>query len=472
MTTQPVPIRARSARWLLLVSRAAFAVAAFLAAVTAYWQGGILSRWPVAWLHLAHDVYPVGVLVLLPVLAAVAWLLGRLLEQPRRRWRWGPWPVALPVLGFGAIVLVRIWPIQDSSAAVIAVLGVSFFWSIYLYVLQDWPTPWAVGTLAGVVLVQGSVASVQFLRQSSVGLGLLGEFRLNPAMPGIAVIESGGQRWLRAYGLTSHPNALGGYLALGLLVCLGALLSSRGWRRWALAACLVPGALGLFFSFSRAAWLATLAGLAYLLVVHRPWTRVRWSAAARCWLLFGAVLLLMAGIVLGALYGDLVLTRLLCLDSPLEYRSLHDRLTDIAQAWDLIRAAPFTGVGTGHYRETLWAQAGATPPPGFRMVHSVLFLAAAELGLPGAVLWFWLLLAPPLVLLLRSRRGAASAGRAGWTAAFVGAAVISLLDYYLYMPATWWPAFFMGIFTGIWARDDPDGPGGNKEPPPGTSQEA
>ena len=59
-----------------------------------------------------------------------------------------------------------------------------------------------------------------------------------------------GGAWLRSYGLTFHPNVLGGLLAVAVL-----LLSLWLGQKRAFAA-LVILASGLFLSFSRSAWVA------------------------------------------------------------------------------------------------------------------------------------------------------------------------------------------------------------------------
>jgi O-antigen ligase len=114
----------------------------------------------------------------------------------------------------------------------------------------------------------------------------------------------------------------------------------------------------------------------------------------------------------------------------------------------------------------LWAGVGENRPPGFRKVHNVPLLAAAELGIPGAVLWLWMLLAPPIACARRRDRRPASLGHrppqdaaqaskaAGWAAAFVSALALSMLDSYLYVPSVWWAALYLGVAAGHWAREE------------------
>jgi O-antigen ligase len=152
-----------------------------------------------------------------------------------------------------------------------------------------------------------------------------------------------------------------------------------------------------------------------------------------------------------ATYGDLLLTRFFRLDSPLEATSIQERIVDIKQAWSLISDVPLKGAGSGYYIAALWAGVGGDRPPGFRKVHNTPLLAAAELGIGGAALWMWMLLAPPVFLARRLRR-ADMLRCLGWAGAFVSAFVLGLFDSYLYVPGTWWPAAFLGLTAGVWSQ--------------------
>jgi O-antigen ligase len=92
-------------------------------------------------------------------------------------------------------------------------------------------------------------------------------------------------------------------------------------------------------------------------------------------------------------------------------------------------------VGYGNFAAALWLR---QPPemaayPIYQPVHSAPLLAAAELGLPGALLWLALAAGPWLMLWAR-RRGGAARPLAPLTIAAAGAVAaltaISLFDFY------------------------------------------
>jgi O-antigen ligase len=441
-----------------LVSRMAFALAFMLAMMSPAWDRGAFTHWPIVGLKLSGQRFQAGVLALLPILAALTWSLAWLVDRSRHTWRWGPAHATLPLLLLSGWTLIRAWPVHVRHILAIVTVAVLVYLGTYLYVLQEWPERWCVTLVATLLAVQASIAVAQFLRQGSVGLAWLGEAWLDPEGQGISVIETGERRWLRAYGLMPHPNVLGGYLGMSILICLGAIRRVTGRLRLLLWGVAGVGALGLAFSFSRSAWLGTAAGLTFLGWATRPWRAIDWRSRRVRRMLFGVgALLVTSGVVLGIAYGELLSARLLRLSSPLEATSIRERLEDYGQAWGLIRTVPLKGVGSGYYLAALWAGVGEERPPGFRRVHNTYLLAAAELGVAGALLWVWMLLAPPIGVVWRVQRrdkGVPDEGMpgAGWAAAFVCALVLCLFDSYLYVPSTWWAALFFGLLTGGYAR--------------------
>jgi len=77
-------------------------------------------------------------------------------------------------------------------------------------------------------VVQGLLALWQFLAQFVYGNKWLGMATQNPRDLGVAVIEFGDERWLRAYGSFGWPNSLGIYLAVLLVLGVILQLSLRG----------------------------------------------------------------------------------------------------------------------------------------------------------------------------------------------------------------------------------------------------
>ena len=423
------------ARGLAHVTFAAFLV---LVLATPSWRVGPFTWGPVLrFPMLAGRPADLGLPSLLPVLIVAGWLAARLLDSPHRPWQWGRAGITLPLLGLTFLILAGLDPAPTWRTAV-QIGGVGLTWLTYLFIRNEKP-PLTV-PLALVTLVQGSVALGQFLCQRDLGLAALGELPLDPAVSGISVLWARDQRWLRAYGLTGHPNFLGATLAVLLLLLLRELDRARGWHKAGLTAIVSVGLLGLLASFSRASWLALAAGLSAW-AIRKVRSKFRSTnrqgqkgAQGRCSisnLPLHLILPLIVGVSFVFLYRDLVISRFVNLDTRIEARSLNDRGRDASLALELVAAHPWRGVGAGNYLPGV-----RSFEPDSRVVHNVPLLVAAELGLPGAALWAWLSLSG-----LRSSRAVLPA----WLATLL----IGLFDVSLWMTANWRAAVIYGILLGL-----------------------
>ena len=391
------------------------------------------------------------IILLISVLTAAA---GWMFDISSRRWFWKPHIIIIPIFALNLLALIRSWPVLSLSAIVILVGCIALFWGTYFYCLLNWPEEWAINAFAVVASINGIVAVIQFLLQRSIGLYFLGEgTSLDPQMSGVSVIDAAGDRWLRSYGLLSHPNILGGIMSISLLICMGALMEEPGRKRWLWIA-VAAASLGLFLSFSRAAWIGAVLGLLYLAVTARVWRIICWHDKRIRWVLVAALLVL---VFIGLIFGELIEMRLWLSDSVsiLEMNSINERLRDLGQAWMLIRNQPLIGVGTGNYIQALetWSQKSGLDYIAFQKVHNVPLLLAAELGLAGAVLWLWMIILPVYQLTKSAYKKPVRPTRAGLSAAFLTLFVVGMLDLYLY-PFIFSSALLMGVLCGIWTHNE------------------
>ena len=362
-----------------------------LTLLTPAWRVGIFTWLPILRLPAVGGRQAVlGLLSVLPVAIVLCWVAWRLLGRGNPLWRWGRRGLAVPLAGLSLLVLLSLDPALTWRTDV-QVVALALCWLVYLFVVNEAPS--LTPPLAVIVAVQSLVAIGQFLLQRNLGLAALGEPTLSPVIEGTSVLVANGQPWLRAYGLTGHPNALGALLAVLLLILLPAVLRAGGWRRWALLITLLLGLTGLLFSFSRNAWLAFGGGLLALAIAARAsrqaeaptpqGQRTQLVTLAAVGVTAVAVLLLLGT------YRDLIASRLFHPDIPVEATSLNERQRDAAIAVAVIGQHPWRGVGAGNY-----PAAGRELDPAARTVHNVPLLVAAELGLPGLLLLIWLGLAP------------------------------------------------------------------------------
>ncbi len=376
--------------------------------LSVFWQLGAPAAQGVLPLYVAPGIFLTDLAAALMILASLP-RQGAAWRALFRRWRS---PVVLRSLApLAALALLGFMTAPWALSPGLAVYT-SARWLLAMGVYLAWlAQPRRMETLAPVFLaglgLQAMVGALQFLFKGP--LGLPGELALRVDQSRAAVIYVDGSSWLRAYGLTFHPNVLGGFLAVGLLVCLPLL--DRWFFRflwWGLAA-------GLALTFSRSAWLAaavTLPPLAAWLAWKQP--------AMRRPLLVTLGVAAGAGLLGGALLARPILGHLDVFASLSEYTSISARGELIDVALRTILSHPFTGIGAGNFP---LAALGANIHDVAHSVHHVALLLASEVGAPGAGLWYWLWLAPVLSLekRLRSPRPWPVALAAAWFAlGFIG----------------------------------------------------
>jgi len=422
----------------------------------------------------------IGVLTLVPVLLVLGWPALRLLElrQPerRRRWQWGWLHITGPLLGLtilGMASLMLAGLLGQSLAGTVEsaglplrntafqLLSLGVVWFVYLFIVNEQPK--LTWPLALIVFIQGGVGVAQFVLQRDLGLAALGELALDPEVRGVSVLMTEeGQRWLRAYGLTDHPNLLAALLTVLLLLLLLDFQKQHGLRRSLLIGAWGVGVLGLLATVSRAAWLAFGVGLVvWALGIWLEASALGSNASSRssqsmarraAWVLVPIA----AGAAFVVFYGRQLATRFFDLNTAVEARSLIERLRDVRIAWTLIWDHPWIGVGLGNYLASAQLIDRSA-----RVVHNVPLLVTAEMGVLGGLLWLWLGLAP-IVAAVRSWMG----GRRELVpqlAPWVALLTIGMFHGLPWINTGWRTAILLALLMGKWARVVPA-----SDRPPGT----
>jgi O-antigen ligase len=381
-----------------------------------------------------------------------AWLLGRRLRGKVHNLRVGAPIIFATLAGIMLLSLLGTPWAVDPGFTLYHALRYLLLLTFYLLLVNATfvspsLTAWSLGLSAA---LQAGVGLLQFLRGRSLGLQRLGEVVLDPAWSGVSVVGVGKARWLRAYGLTQHPNLLGGCLMIGLLLLVGYALDRQGPERYLLAALFGLGLTGLLATFSRAAWLGALTGGAVTMGMLSL-DPARRKAAWRAVVPFIAAALVVTAVFIAA-YGRLLVPRLGLAAQGTEIRSVEERGVLMNGALALIRLRPLLGVGLGNFAVALYRLAPETVAayPIYQPVHNVALLLTAELGLLGGVLWITLIIAP-WVMLWRHRHDLRLTGWwAGLHGALTALGVVSLFDAYVWSAHQGLLALILVL--GLWAR--------------------
>ena len=388
------------------------------------------------------------------LLATLAFWALHLRLAPRRL-RTGPRFIWLPLAGLTLLALVSTLASVDPVLSLYHAVRLLLLAALYLYVVTERLSHRQLAApLAVQMVVQALIGVAQVVQQHSLGLAALQELELDPAWSGVSIVFAGGVRSLRAYGLADHPNILGGCLAFGLLLLGAWAAESETKRRAWVYPVFALGTLALLLTFSRAAWLAFGAGCVCLALA--AWRAGRHAELRRgCGLALAAAVLVLPFAWRDAAYlGARLDQGGAFTQAPIEARSLseRDRLNEAVAR--IVREHPLLGAGIGALprAEQLRYPDFAAFNANYQPAHVVLLDVAAEIGIPGALLYALLLAAPWAALWLRR-------GRLGWSPALAGASalllaltLVGLFDYYpwLLAPGRLWQWLAWGLWAAAW----------------------
>lgn len=241
------------------------------------------------------------------------------------------------------------------------------------------------------IFLQGTIGVYQFLNQIIYPNKWLGISEHLAWKGGSSVIETSSERFLRAYGGMPHPNILGGFLAMTILLSIGAYLKAnekeKYWKYFLLI-CIILNFFSLLVTFSRSALFSLLLGLLLFLVYYLYNKRLNLIKN----LLFIISIFFLISALFFSLFSELLINRL-DVTSRLEKKSINERLLFIREAQEIISQKPILGTGVGNYTSFLLKN---SPTPKevwqFQPVHNIYLLIFAELGIIGFSLFLFIII--------------------------------------------------------------------------------
>jgi len=270
-------------------------------------------------------------------------------------------------------------------------------------------------TLALAIIYSSLIAIAQFLNQASLGgpFWFLGERTFNSGTPGIAQMVLDGHLILRPYATFSHPNVLGGFLAITLPLLI--FLKPR-FRFLPF----ILGTIALFLTFSRSAWFV----FGFSLLIYGIWfIRKNRRELSNYWLI-GLLAVFISSIVFFPTIKNLQAL------TEIQPESIKYRQELNLAAVKMIKSANWRtlfGVGLGNFLVSLpefYQEKGAVRF--FQPTHNIYLLIAAEAGLGGLGLFLWFL------FLTLKRRSQYSVFSIQYSIALGAILVLGLFDHYFY----------------------------------------
>jgi O-antigen ligase len=384
------------------------------------------------------------------LLAALGlWLVSLILEP--HPVKLGPLYMTLPIVGFTSIGLLSAFFSIDPPLSLYHSIRLIILLGMYLFVINEVRSVrQTILPIAGMLFIQSVVGIIQALSQRSVGLQSLGELILNPEWNGVSVVWADGIRSLRAYGLTDHPNILGGCLAFGMLLIACWYIDPESKWRPAISGIFSLSTLALLYTFSRSAWLALLSGIgsiAILLITskQKPAIRALFGLMAVSLLLLAPFVWQNAGL-LGVRFNWQGSFR----SVAQENQSIGERLLLNRAANEIFTEHALIGVGLGAFPRALQAKY-----PEFSLdyqpAHMTLLDVAAEIGIFGALFYTIVMVAPWIALYSKRKYLIFSPELLGVIALLIAVSVVGFFDYYTWLlaPGRLWQWLAWGLWGSV-----------------------
>ncbi len=397
--------------------------------------------------------YTDGLIFLCDIFMLAAMVLGGIgIALRHNKIHWGTPSIAVPVLGLILVSLVGVPFSVNPMISIYHSIRLGLLFGFFLYLVNIKPEPnrilWAV---AGMIAIQAVVGSSQVLLQRSLGLQFLGEYKLDPAWSGVSIVWAEGVRSLRAYGLSDHPNILGGMFAFGFIILINGLLNSEGGKRALINGILLAGMMGFFFTFSRAAWLSFAAGIGFLML-----SLVAQRSMKEVGLLLGvfisALVVLMPILISQApLLGVRLNIPEAVINNAVEHRSITERGTLNQAASLMFTQHAVFGVGLGTFPVALKELYPAFPYH-YQPAHNTILLVAAETGIFGAMFYVALMVIPWLMLLFQRKQIIFTLALVTSSALLLTIFLVGMFDYYTWLltPGRFWQFLALGLWSNAY----------------------
>lgn len=338
--------------------------------------------------YLSPTLYLTDILIVFMLLCWIIDLLPRITNYELRITRKTIIYNLLFIIPF-IYIIANIYFAASWQVAIYAWIKFFEFFLLGLYIVKTKPKfDRIVFFLSLSVIYSSGIAITQFFLQHSIGgiFWFLGERTFSATTPGIAQIPLCLPRavscplLLRAYGTFSHPNVLGGYIAVVMpLIIFNKTKKIPIFKMITI----ILGLLALILTFSRSAWVAGVLGVGIWYLVSgnshlASWYKIH-IQTIKPRMLFPVLffVLFIASITVPQFLGD--------------SESVVVRAQLNASAISLIRQSPFFGVGAGNFLGQLPEVLPSRMIYFLQPVHNIYLLLLSEIGFVGSIILGWLL---------------------------------------------------------------------------------
>jgi O-antigen ligase len=317
------------------------------------------------------------------IIAVILWYLIIFKLWKHKRWK----TLVLTAFSLWTIhnMIFRDWIVLYWSFRLLlyVIAGVSIRISVFKFSKKEKKNlaNWLFGSLAVVGVIQSVIVGLQFLLNRTLGIHFLGESFVQSGISGTSSVILPNGTFLRGYGTFPHPNIVGGFISISIMVVSFRLLFGVNKKRFWLFIPLIFLLVGLVFTWSRSAWLFTLLSLilSFYLFLRTKKKEVGRKILGSALIVLGlfTIWISVGGGKFAVSLRERVIEQTLGgNESVVQRRQLNQR------AIDMYRENILTGVGAGNFIARL-RNDPVLNESGLRIMqpaHNIFLLGAAELG--------------------------------------------------------------------------------------------
>ena len=326
--------------------------------------------------YLSPTLFLTDILIFLIFIFSIKSILKILLKKHKKN--------ILYFLFFVLFLLIGIVVSKNPASGIMGGIKLLEFIYLGLFIYQNYEklNKKIIMSFLGFGIIFESLLSLaQYFNQGSFQgiLYFLGERSFNQQTPGIANASINGELILRPYGTFSHPNVLGGFLALSSIFILS---FKKLFNKYFLMFVLVSSTIGILISLSRTAittWLTFLL-IYFVIVIVRKYKKLKINLS---FLKNNLSVFLILLIFLIVLLNPIFLERFTLLNFSDE--SVTQRADLINSSLNMFSKNPVFGVGINNFLNNL--EPNFNSPILIQPVHNIFLLTLSQTGIIG----FWIL---------------------------------------------------------------------------------
>ena len=338
--------------------------------------GPNFNEWMSAFFYFT-DIVVIGLLI--------SWLIRILRKDGKFKFeRWTDWFLVIFVL-FSAVSLFNALNVGLGLYQLIKLIE---FALLYFYIKSNhekiFRTKEMLFVLIAAGVFQGSIALIQYVKQSSLGLKVLGESLLAPEVYGAAAFKVAGELVLRAYGTFPHPNVLAAFL-FASIYSFYLFYSDWGKEKYWLLLFYVPMLAGFFLTYSRMVGLLWVVGITIRLSLIFFKKKLR-----RGYLKENAKRLIYLTVVTVLVLTAVYLTNIGPIKARLGFSPSEEAyVMRVFYNKKTLESYSLFGNGIGNHIEWLKSELPGMPAKNYQPVHNIYLLMLNEIGIFGLIAFAW-----------------------------------------------------------------------------------